>query len=192
MEHNFKSRQELDEYMKNNHTSFSEFEKRIDYSIFKKHSKNLKDSRKRLWTRLGYVFASLLLVFVMSLGGYFLYSHLLNSKCPFEVGTYVYSAHEGNIEELGFTTESYIVLTEEELSGPGTFNIKDEDGKWSIYGQFYNCEWEDEEITFIKRQNTKYLFDNELLLWAQPTGLQNNLAIGYITNDIIRVNFELD
>lgn len=171
MEQKFKTREELEEYVKNNRTPFSEFEKRLDYSKFTKSQEKKKFSNKTLWRRIGYALASVVIVVALSIGGYFIHTHVGDTKCPFEMGTYVYESHKGNLEETGFNEESYIVLTEKELSGPGTFNIKDEKNNWSLYGQFYNCEWSYKSFDEVEKINRNYYFSgNEILTEYDKNG----------------------
>ena len=84
------TREELEEYVKNNRTPFSEFEKRLDYSKFTKSQEKKKSPNKTLWKKIGYALASVVLVIALSIGGYFIHTHVGDTKCPFEMGTYVY------------------------------------------------------------------------------------------------------
>jgi len=52
MEQKFKTKEELKEYVKNNRTPFSEFEKRLDYSKFTKSQEKKKSPNKTLWRRI--------------------------------------------------------------------------------------------------------------------------------------------
>lgn len=140
----FKSKQELNDYIKNNSTSFEEFEKRLDYSKFDKFVNKTKKQKGFSWKKLGYALASLVLVIAAAIGIHFTVSIWNEPKCPYEFGTYTYYSQEGDIEGLDFNEESYVILTDQELSGPGTFVLKDKD--WTVYGQFYECEFEDKAI----------------------------------------------
>lgn len=194
MEQKFKTREELEEYVKNNRTPFSEFEKRLDYSKFTKSQEKKKSPNKTLWKKIGYALASVVLVIALSIGGYFIHTHVGDTKCPFEMGTYVYESHKGNLDETGFNEESYIVLTEEELSGPGTFNIKDEKNKWSVYGQFYNCELASFSFSELIVKKTKYLFnESDYLSFYEKqktpymlVGIENE-AYDYILINFIKI-----
>ena len=179
----FKTREELEEYVKNNRTPFSEFEKRLDYSKFTKSQEKKKSPNKTLWRRIGYALASVVLVVVTVIGVVFGISGITgNEDCPFEMGTYVYESHRGNLEETGFNEESYIVLTEEELSGPGTFNIKDEKNKWSVYGQFYNCEWNDRVFDWLEKMNKNYYFSSNEFITQYKNDEDTFIAVGLKQN----------
>ena len=170
MTNKFNSEEEMMEYIKTHSTPFSEFEKRLDYSILKKNKAKQKLKSPRM--KLGYVLASVVLVVAASLGIVIGIEKINRPvECPFEMGTYVYDSHEGDIESLGFTSESYIILTEEELSGPGTFKIEDEKKDWVVYGQFYECEWDDNIFEDINLINERYYFD------------QNSYFVSYSENN---------
>ena len=62
----FKSKQELDEYIKNNSTSFEEFEKKLDYSLFEKRSKKNKKHKGFSLKKLGYAIVSFVMVVALS------------------------------------------------------------------------------------------------------------------------------
>lgn len=161
----FKSKQELDEYIKNNSTSFEEFEKKLDYSLFEKRSKKNKKHKGFSLKKLGYAIVSFVMVVALSFGIYELIRYnKLNSKCPYELGTYTYYSQEGNIDGLDFSEKSYIVLTDQELSGPGTFVLQNKD--WVVYGQFYECKFEDVALEKSEKNNY-YFFDSivEINTW---------------------------
>ena len=151
----FKSKQELDEYIKNNSTSFEEFEKKLDYSLFEKRSKKNKKHKGFSLKKLGYSLASLVLVIVTCLIIHSIYRPKNPTDCPYELGTYTYYFQEGNIDGLEFSEKSYIVLTDQELSGPGTFVVQDKD--WVVYGKFYECEFESENIIRLNKNNSNFL-----------------------------------
>ena len=161
----FISKQELDEYIKNNSTSFEEFEKKLDYSLFEKRSKKNQKHRGFSLKKLGYAIVSFVMVVALSFGIYELIRYnKLNSKCPYELGTYTYYSQEGNIDGLDFSEKSYIVLTDQELSGPGTFVLQNKD--WVVYGQFYECKFEDVALEKSEKNNY-YFFDSivEINTW---------------------------
>ena len=151
----FKSKQELDEYIKNNSTSFEEFEKKLDYSLFEKRSKKNKKHKGFSLKKLGYSLASLVLVIVTCLIIHSIYRPKNPTDCPYELGTYTYYSKEGNIDGLDFSEKSYIVLTDQELSGPGTFVVQDKD--WAVYGQFYECLYSKSNI---KIENSTFYLDS--------------------------------
>lgn len=151
----FKSKQELDEYIKNNSTSFEEFEKKLDYSLFEKRSKKNKKHKGFSLKKLGYSLASLVLVIVTCLIIHSIYRPKNPTDCPYELGTYTYYFQEGNIDGLEFSEKSYIVLTDQELSGPGTFVVQDKD--WAVYGQFYECLYSKSNI---KIENSTFYLDS--------------------------------
>ena len=154
----FKSKQELNDYIKNNSTSFEEFEKRLDYSKFDKFVNKTKKQKGFSWKKLGYALASLMLMISLGLGLYEIFHIKDVEKCPYELGTYTYYSQEGDIEGLDFSEESYVILTDQELSGPGTFVLQDKD--WVVYGQFYECEFENKEIYALEEFKNKYNCDN--------------------------------
>ena len=160
----FKSKQELDEYIKNNSTSFEEFEKKLDYSLFEKRSKKNKKHKSFSLKKLGYAIVSFVMVICVTIVGYFIHSHFKINKCPYELGTYTFYSQEGNIDELDFSEKSYIVLTDQELSGPGTFVLQNKD--WVVYGQFYECKFEDVALEKSEKNNY-YFFDSivEINTW---------------------------
>ena len=151
----FKSKQELDEYIKNNSTSFEEFEKRLDYSLFEKRSKKNKKHKGFSLKKLGYAIVSFVVVIGIGLGLFKLSTINTKTKCPYELGTYNYYSQEGNIDGLDFSEKSYIVLTDQELSGPGTFVLQNKD--WVVYGQFYECGFESENIIRLNKNNSNFL-----------------------------------
>ena len=151
----FKSKQEVDEYIKNNSTSFEEFEKKLDYSLFEKRSKKNKKHKGFSLKKLGYAIVSFVVVIGIGLGLFKLSTINTKTKCPYELGTYNYYSQEGNIDGLDFSEKSYIVLTDQELSGPGTFVLQNKD--WVVYGQFYECGVKDSTITYIN--NVHYIDD---------------------------------
>ena len=151
----FKSKQELDEYIKNNSTSFEEFEKKLDYSLFEKRSKKNKKHKGFSLKKLGYAIVSFVVVIGIGLGLFKLSTINTKTKCPYELGTYNYYSQEGNIDGLDFSEKSYIVLTDQELSGPGTFVLQNKD--WVVYGQFYECGVKDSTKTYIN--NVHYIDD---------------------------------
>ena len=181
MTNKFNSEEEMMEYIKTHSTPFSEFEKRLDYSILKKNKAKQKLKSPRM--KLGYVLASVVLVVAASLGIAFgIDSMNKPSECPFEMGTYVYDSHEGDIESLGFTSESYIVLTEEELSGAGTFKIEDEEKDWVVYGQFYECELETKLFGSTTINNKEYYLDANLFFTEYVTK-DNHYLVLYLNCD---------
>ena len=133
----FNSKEELDNYLLSNKTPFSVIDQKIDYSLISKKKRKVGFSLK---TKLTAAIASVLLVVTLCIGGYFINNINNNSNCPFELGTYTYASQEGSIEGLDFSESSYIVLTDEELTGPGTFVIEDEENDWIVYadsGMYY-------------------------------------------------------
>lgn len=176
MTNKFNTEEEMMEYIKTHSTPFSEFEKRLDYSILKKNKAKQKLKSPRM--KLGYVLASVVLVVAVSLGIVIGIEKINRPiECPFEMGTYVYDSHEGDIESLGFTSESYIVLTEEELSGPGTFKIEDEEKYWVVYGQFYECELENLTIEKVTINNNKYYVNKDIYFMTYSADSNINIRV---------------
>ena len=151
----FNSKEELDNYLLSNKTPFSVIDQKIDYSLV---SKKKRKVNVNLWKKITIGFASLCLVIVGILGVIDYYRVNNKDACPFELGTYTYASQEGNIEGLDFSESSYIVLTDEELTGPGTFVIEDEENDWVVYGKFYCCNFEGITIgKMIKDLNYYYV-----------------------------------
>ena len=151
----FNNKEELDNYLLSNKTPFSVIDQKIDYSLVSKRKRKVNIN---LWKKIAIGFASLCLVIVGVLGVMDYYKVKNKEACPFELGTYTYSSQEGSIEGLDFSESSYIVLTDEELSGPGTFVIEDEDKDWVVYGKFYECGLE--EISFgnaVKKADSYFI-----------------------------------
>lgn len=140
--------------------SFEEINKRIDYSPLKEQ-RNQMIARRLLIKRIGIGFASVVLV-VGGITG-ILYIRKTNNvdKIPFELGNYVYSSSIGDIDGVNFNESSNIILSEEEKSGLGTFTIKNDKADWVVYGQFYDCYFEDKEIVFQKFQSETYFYECE-------------------------------
>ena len=159
----FKSKQELDEYIKNNSTSFEEFEKRLDYSLFEKRSKKNKKHKGFSLKKLGYAIVSFVMVICVTIVGYFIHSHFKINKCPYELGTYTFYSQEGNIDGLDFSEKSYIVLTDQELSGPGTFVLQNKD--WVVYGQFYESSLSNYTILFDNNLKDYYVKEYQLSIF---------------------------
>lgn len=171
----FKSKQELDEYIKNNSTSFEEFEKKLDYSLFEKRSKKNKKHKGFSLKKLGYAIVSFVMVVALSFGIYELIRYnKLNSKCPYELGTYTYYSQEGNIDGLDFSEKSYIVLTDQELSGPGTFVLQNKD--WVVYGQFYESSLSNYTILFDNNLKDYYVKEYQLSIFIANIDNENRLA----------------
>ena len=151
----FNSKEELDNYLLSNKTPFSVIDQKIDYSLVSKKKRKVGFSLKN---KLTAAIASVLLVVSLCIGGYFINNINNKSNCPFELGTYTYASQEGSIEGLDFSESSYIVLTDEKLTGPGTFVIEDEENDWVVYGKFYCCNFEGITIgKMIKDLNYYYV-----------------------------------
>lgn len=191
MTNKFNSEEEMMEYIKTHSTPFSEFEKRLDYSILKKNKAKQKLKSPRM--KLGYVLASVVLVVAASLGIAFgIDSMNKPSECPFEMGTYLYDSHKGDIESLGFTSESYIVLTEEELSGAGIFKIEDEEKDWVVYGQFYECEYANLKLEQTEIKEDKFYLNNNIYLMKYVENGKIYISVNVKNNEVkeqIYVNF---
>lgn len=171
----FQSKQELNDYIKNNSTSFEEFEKRLDYSKFDKYIDKNKKRKGFSWKKLGYALASLVLVVCVTLGIHFVAGIGKVEKCPYELGTYTYYSQEGELEGLDFTEESYIILTDQELSGPGTFTLENKD--WVVYGQFYECEFENENIIELNNEGAYQIKEYKVEVWIMKNVDSNKILI---------------
>ena len=188
----FKSKQELDEYIKNNSTSFEEFEKKLDYSLFEKRSKKNKKHKGFSLKKLGYAIVSFVVVIGIGLGLFKLSTINTKTKCPYELGTYNYYSQEGNIDGLDFSEKSYIVLTDQELSGPGTFIIKNKE--WTINFSFHNCFLENRKIMENTKNDPSFKID-EFVVEIENGEIKKNkavfLKVGNDDNKIL-VYFVLD
>ena len=112
------------------------------------------------WKKLGYALASLVVIIGLSIGIHEIIKYSKDgTKCPYELGSYTYYSQEGDIEGLDFSEESYVILTDQELSGPGTFVLQDKD--WTVYGQFYECEFEN---VIIESNNSCKFIVGELIV----------------------------
>ena len=138
--------------------SFEEINKRIDYSPLKEQ-RNQMIARRLLIKRIGIGFASVVLVVGGIIGISFIRKINNVDKIPFELGNYVYSSSIGDIDGVDFNESSNIILSEEEKSGLGTFTIKNDKDDWVVYGQFYDCYFEDKEIVFQKFQSETYFYE---------------------------------
>ena len=155
----FNSKEELDNYLLSNKTPFSVIDQKIDYSLVSKKKRKVDVN---LWKKITIGFASLCLVLTCVFGVLDLFSFNKKGECPFELGTYTFSSQEGSIEGLDFSESSYIVLSDEELSGPGTFIIEDEDNEWVVYGKFYECGLEEISFGNAEKKSNSYLLTNSL------------------------------
>lgn len=157
--------------------SFEEINKRIDYSPLKEQ-RNQMIARRLLIKRIGIGFASVVLV-VGGITGIFYIRKINNvDKIPFELGNYVYSSSIGNIDGVNLNESSNIVLSEEEKSGLGTFTIKNDKDDWVVYGQFYDCYFEDKEIVYINYQSGMYYYTcNEYTFKVSITNQPSELSL---------------
>ena len=191
MDKRFNSEEELDNYLLQNKTPFSVIDQKIDYSLIKKSKKKHGISLK---TKLITALASVVLIVTLCLGGYFISGISKKTECPFELGTYIYASHEGTLDDLDFSEKSYIVLTEEELSGPGAFVIEDEDNDWVVYGKFNDCFFSDIEIERTIWQNGKIYFSSNDVYYEAYYAKHNGsyeLTI-YLQNEEPSVSIKVD
>ena len=185
----FNSKEELDNYLLSNKTPFSVIDQKIDYSLV---SKKKRKVNVNLWKKITIGFASLCLVIVGILGVIDYYRVNNKDACPFELGTYTYASQEGSIEGLDFSESSYIVLTDEELTGPGTFVIEDEDNDWVVYGKFYECILVDKNIgKLIKNTNSYKVNIDEYKMEFYYSYHNNSYVEIYIkdSNNSVKVEF---
>ena len=150
MKSQFKNRKEIQEYIDNHSTPFSEFEKRIDYSLFTKQLEKKRKPKLGLFKKAAIAFTSVVLIIAAIFGIRHLTYVSDNGKCPFELGTYTFSYHEGELGHLDFDRDSYIVLSNQEIEGEGSFVLKGKNDSWTVYGKFNNCEFENERIEDVK------------------------------------------
>ena len=152
----FNSKEELDNYLLSNKTPFSVIDQKIDYSLIKKNDKKIRFGLK---TKILASLSCVLLVVTLCLGGYFIKNINNKSNCPFELGTYTYASQEGSIEGLDFSESSYIVLTDEKLTGPGTFVIEDEENDWVVYGEINNSSFDNLNFNDLEKGIESYEID---------------------------------
>lgn len=184
----FNSKEELDNYLLSNKTPFSVIDQKIDYSLVSKRKRKVNIN---LWKKITIGFASLCLVVTCVFGVLDLFSFNKKGKCPFELGTYTYASQEGSIEGLDFSESSYIVLTDEELSGPGTFVIEDEDNDWVVYGKFYFCELDKSEFGILMWKNNKcYLEINNYNYELFVVNFNGNEQISLLVNNKISGDYK--
>ena len=139
-----------------NKTPFSVFEKRIDYTLVKDPKKQYRNRMKKLLSRVAIGFCSLLLLVGGVIGVYEINEYNKRKTCPFEVGTYYYSESTGNYDSGIFDESSYIVITEEETNGLGSFEIENKNKDWVIYGEFYLCNLTNfNHMYFVYEQKSK-------------------------------------
>ena len=160
-------------------TSFSEFEKRLDYSLLSDPNKVQRKYNQKIFQRVSIIGCGLILLVGVGIGGNYLLNLRNKRRCPIEEGTYVYSSVIGELNDLDFNAESYIVISDDKLEGPGTFTIQNEKQDWIVYGQFYNCELEESKENFVG-ENKVFLNNSQ------------NITIAYSTidnNSILSVTF---
>ena len=145
MDQRFKSKEELEAYLLQNKTPFSEFEKRIDYSLFEKSKKRIQ-LRKR-WKKIGIVFASVLAVAGISTGIYF--ASTVNNKGSNVVkGTYTFSNQEGEFISTTFNKDSYVVISKSKEDNLGVIDLSSTDE--TIYAEFFNCEFSNKNLLSLE------------------------------------------
>ena len=135
--------------------SFEDVNKKIDYSPIDEELRK-HNLRKSILQKASIGLASVVLVVGVAFGVKIL--KITTKKAPFEMGTYTYTTQIGEIEGLDFSEQSYIVLSEVELSGPGTFMIENDEQEWVVYGQFYECSLSNEIISFSDYKLGVYIF----------------------------------
>ena len=131
-------------------TSFSEFEKRLDYSLLSDPNKVQRKYNQKIFQRVSIIGCGLILLVGVGIGGNYFLNWNKKRRCPIEEGTYVYSSVTGELNDLDFNAESYFVISDDKIEGPGTFTIHDEKQDWSVYGQFYNCGFDESNFMFIR------------------------------------------
>lgn len=173
-----------------NKTPFSVFEKRIDYSLVKNHKKSNKLNLKKIWSKIAIGFCSLLLLIG---GGIAIYENKINTQneCPFKEGTYYYVGHKGDLGNLNFNEESYIVLTFEGKTGEGAFSITNKKDTWIIYGKYYNCEFDSLEFTNFEYMDYVTVADKKIeVIYSDEKEL---LVINLYTQNVdAYIKFQLD
>ena len=141
--------------------SFEDVNKNIDYSPIDEELRK-SNLRKSILQKASIGLASVVLVVGVAFGMKIL--KITTNKAPFEMGTYTYTSQVGEIEGLDFSEQSYIVLSEEELSGPGTFMIENDEQDWVVYGSFNECEFETYNIGELSKKGMGYSFQNDIYL----------------------------
>ena len=145
MDQRFKSKEELEAYLLQNKTPFSEFEKRIDYSLFEKSKKRIQ--LRKIWKKIGIVFASVLAVAGISTGIYF--ASTVNNKGSNVVkGTYTFSNQEGKLISTTFNKDSYVVISKSKEDNLGVIDLSSKDE--TIYAEFFNCEFSNKDLFSVE------------------------------------------
>ena len=145
MDQRFKSKEELEAYLLQNKTPFSEFEKRIDYSLFEKSKKKIR--LRKIWKKIGIIFVSVLAVAGISTGFYF--ASTVNNKGSNVVkGTYTFSNQEGKLISTTFNKDSYVVISDSKEDNLGVIDLSTEDE--TIYAEFFNCEFSNKNLLSLE------------------------------------------
>lgn len=163
--------------------SFEDVNKKIDYSPIDEELRK-HNLRKSILQKASIGFASVVLVVGVAFGVKIL--KITTKKAPFEMGTYTYTSQVGEIEGLDFSEQSYIVLSEEELNGPGTFMIENDEQDWVVYGAFNECEFETYPIGKINKKNDGYVFvygNYQVNLSISKHNQKNNIILEFNDND---------
>lgn len=163
--------------------SFEDVNKNIDYSPIDEELRK-SNLRKSILQKASIGLASVVLVVGVAFGIDIL--HDKTPKIPFELGTYTYTSQVGEIEGLDFSEQSYIVLSEEELSGPGTFVIENDEQDWVVYGQFSECEFETYNIGELSKKGMGYSFKNDIYLisvFISNQDKNDEITVQVITED---------
>ena len=165
--------------------SFEDVNKNIDYSPIDEELRK-SNLRKSILQKASIGLASVVLV----VGTVFVFRGLdkKTNKIPYELGTYTYTSQVGEIEGLDFSEQSYIVLSEEELSGPGTFVIENDEQDWVVYGSFNECYFESSIIitTLVNKEMINFEADNyqiDFMYGKSPT--HSEIAFKIIIDDEI-------
>ena len=137
--------------------SFDEINSQLDYTPIELKYKRRKNIRKI--TKI--VCACCFLVLALGTFIYFEKTYFgERDEMDFEVGTYTYDYHTGNVDGFEVKETDYIIISEEEMTGPGTFKIEQNEKEYYVYLGIE--EIENKELEFKKDLTYIYIstFDN--------------------------------
>lgn len=88
-----------------------------------------------------------------------------NAEMDYEVGTYTYDYHTGKVDGFEVNETDYIIISEEEMTGPGTFKIEQKEKEYYVYLGIE--EIENKELEFKKDLTYIYIStfdDNQITI----------------------------
>lgn len=142
--------------------SFDEINSQLDYTPIElkyKRRKNIRNITK-------IVCACCFLVLALGAFIYFEKEYFNESvEMEFEVGTYTYDYHTGKVDGFEVNETDYIIISEEEMTGPGTFKIEQNKKEYYVYLGIE--EIENKELEFKKELTYFYIStfdDNQITI----------------------------